>query len=606
MGNVILISRFLILLFFYIGGVSLLKKPLQSSIKKKLIIISLILLIIPSFILNFTSFSKSEKSLNELGRTNIKNSVEHTIMLMEVLDEQVKEGYITLEEAQEKVKIAILGEMTLDGTRPINNDFDLGENGYIFVSDSRANLIAHPTNEGGNSWENKDTNGNNYSQEYIKTALDGGGFTYYTYPLPNDENQIEEKVTYSMYFPEWDWVVVGSTYMLDFNAAANEIRTSNILVIAITIFIGIIVIWFFTNNITNPIKQVTEQMKRLANADLSVEKLQIKSNDEIGQLAREMNTMHEKLKMIIENIADASQLIASHSEELTQSTNEVKLGTEQVVMTMEDLAKGSEKQADNASSLSTMAMTFTESVQDANEHGERVHHATNDILALTNDGSKLMESSADQMQIIHHIVSETVDKVNKLHTQVQEISQLVTVIKEIADQTNLLSLNAAIEAARAGEHGKGFAVVAEEVKKLAEQVALSVTDITTIVSNIQSEFSEVTDTLKNGYKEVEDGSVKIESTRETFTTISNSLQDMAVSITNIADNLSNIAENSQEMNSSIQEVAAISEQSAAGIEQTTAAAQQTSSSMEEIAGSSEQLANLAEKLNEIVREVKLS
>lgn len=525
---------------------------------------------------------------------------------MEVLNEQVEAGFITLEEAQEKVKIAILGELAPDGTRPINKDFDLGENGYIFVADSKANLIAHPTNEGGNSWENKDTNGNHYSQEYIKTALNGGGFTYYTYPLPNNKNQIEEKVTYSKHFPEWDWVVVGSTYMLDFNAAADEIQKSNIVVIVITIIVGMIVIWFFTNSISNPITQVTEQMKRLANADLSAEKLQIKSNDEVGQLAREMNTMHEKLKMIIENIADASQLIASHSEELTQSTNEVKVGTEQVVMTMEDLAKGSEKQADNASSLSTMAMTFTESVQDANEHGERVHHATNDILALTNDGSKLMESSADQMQIIHHIVSESVDKVNKLHTQVQEISHLVTVIKEIADQTNLLSLNAAIEAARAGEHGKGFAVVAEEVKKLAEQVAVSVTDITVIVSNIQNDFGAVTDTLKHGYKEVEDGSVKIESTRETFTTISSSLENMAVSITNIADNLSNIAENSQEMNSSIQEVAAISEQSAAGVEQTTAAAQQTSSSMEEIAGSSEQLANLAEQLNEIVREVKLS
>src|SRR5690606_15905484 len=123
---------------------------------------------------------------------------------------------------------------------------------------------------------------------------------------------------------------------------------------------------------------------------------------------------------------------------------------------------------------------------------EHVQQSANDILSLTNEGSHLMESSAKQMQTIDYIVRDSVDKASHLHTQVQEISKLVTVIKEIAEQTNLLSLNAAIEAARAGEHGKGFAVVADEVRKLAEQVAFSVTDITNIVTNIQQEFNVVT------------------------------------------------------------------------------------------------------------------
>ncbi|MEK4254008.1 methyl-accepting chemotaxis protein [Ureibacillus sp. FSL K6-2830] len=272
---------------------------------------------------------------------------------------------------------------------------------------------------------------------------------------------------------------------------------------------------------------------------------------------------------------------------------------------MEELAQGSEKQADHASNLSSIAANFVATSQEANEHGERVQQRAKEILALTNDGSRLMESSAKQMQTIDYIVRDSVGKVNELHTQVQEISQLVIVIKEIAEQTNLLSLNAAIEAARAGEHGKGFAVVAEEVRKLAEQVAYSVTDITKIVNKIQEEFSVVTEALTNGYKEVEQGSTQIKTTHETFTTIQNSLQEMVDSITVVAENLSTIATNSSEMNSSIQEIAAISEEAAAGIEETTAASEQTNSAMEEISASSEQLAVLAEELNRLVRQFKL-
>lgn len=216
-----------------------------------------------------------------------------------------------------------------------------------------------------------------------------------------------------------------------------------------------------------------------------------------------------------------------------------------------------------------------------------------------------MESSSKQMQTIDHIVRESVDKVNQLHKQVQEISQLVIVIRDIAEQTNLLSLNAAIEAARAGEHGKGFAIVAEEVRKLAEQVALSVTDITEIVSNIQNEFSMVTASLTEGYKEVEEGSAQIQTTHETFMNIQGALKEMVDSIVAVAENLSTIAADSQEMSGSIQEIAAISEEAAAGIEETTAASEETSSSMEEISASAEQLSILAEELNQMVQQFKL-
>jgi methyl-accepting chemotaxis protein len=227
------------------------------------------------------------------------------------------------------------------------------------------------------------------------------------------------------------------------------------------------------------------------------------------------------------------------------------------------------------------------------------------VLEIAGKGNKLMMSSTEQMSKIDEIFQQSVDKVLGLNGHLQKITKLVSVIQGIADQTNLLALNAAIEAARAGENGKGFAVVADEVRKLAEQVSVSISDITSIVDNIQNESRNVVEALKSGYQEVEQGTEQIKNTGATFQTINKAVTDMVHHIQTIANNLTEIASNSREMNRSIEEIASISEQSAAGIEQTAAAAEQTSSSMEEVANSSEQLAKLAEELNEFVRQFKL-
>jgi len=179
------------------------------------------------------------------------------------------------------------------------------------------------------------------------------------------------------------------------------------------------------------------------------------------------------------------------------------------------------------------------------------------------------------------------------------------VIQNIAGQTNLLALNAAIEAARAGEHGKGFAVVADEVRKLAEQVSFSVTDITGIVTKIQTESQIVTGALQAGYKEVELGTKQIETTGEKFNGINNALTEMVNIVHVTMDNLENITSRSDQMNTFIEEIAAVSEESAAGVEQTSASSQQTSSAMEEVSDSSKHLAELAEQLNELVLRFKL-
>ena len=372
-----------------------------------------------------------------------------------------------------------------------------------------------------------------------------------------------------------------------------------------TLFVVVFVSIKFSKTISNPIKQIAGLMGGLSKGDLTVAIKEDNRKDEIGQLTKAMQEMKDTLHGTIGQVTDASSSVAAQSEELTQAAIEVKTGSEQIAMTMEEIASGTEKQADSVSTLAHTMGVFATKVQETSEKGAHIQTSSVEVLDLTNDGRLLMTSSEQQMMKIDEIVQDAVRKMDRLDSQTQEISKLVSVIQEVAAQTNLLALNAAIEAARAGEHGKGFAVVADEVRKLAEQVSISVTDITAIVTNIQTESADVTASLQSGYSEVEQGTRHIKTTSGTFIEINGAMTEMVSNIKAIAENLSDIATNSQVLNHSIEEIAAISEESAAGIEETAATSQQASSSMEEVAGGSEKLAELADELHTLVGRFKL-
>lgn len=383
------------------------------------------------------------------------------------------------------------------------------------------------------------------------------------------------------------------------------IKNIGIIVTVILAILSIIIAYFMANTITKPINLVMKQMREISEGNLRLEPLVVVTKDETGQLSESMNTMQTTLKDMIYNLSTASETLTANSEELTQSAFEVKSGSEQVAITMQELATGSETQANTASSLSIVMGNFTKKVQDTNKNGEKINRTSQQVLEMTNQGAQLMESSTQQMQKIDRIVHDTVEKMSTLDTQTKEISDLVSIIQTVADQTNLLALNAAIEAARAGEHGRGFAVVADEVRKLAEQVAVSIADITGFVNTIQLESKVVTDSLQEGYAEVEEGTAQIKATGQTFTKISRSVTSMVSEIQQISNNLESIVANTEIMGGSIEEIAAVSQESAAGVEETSAATQQISSSMEEVSGNSEHLAALAEDLSQMVNQFKI-
>ncbi|WP_404404877.1 methyl-accepting chemotaxis protein [Jeotgalibacillus malaysiensis] len=358
--------------------------------------------------------------------------------------------------------------------------------------------------------------------------------------------------------------------------------------------------------IGSPLKRVASRMERVSNGDLKHEPLVSKRKDEIGTLVAATNKMQEDLKTVVSKIALATEKVSAQSEELTQSANEVREGSEQIAVTMQELASGSEAQATNAGALSETMEEFSGKIQDTTQRSGEISNRSREVMTSAEEGSQMMESSIQQMMVIDQVMTEAVGKVRGLDHQTNEISKLVGVIREIAEQTNLLALNAAIEAARAGEQGKGFAVVADEVRKLAEQVANSVNDITGFVNGIQTESRSVVGSLEQGYEEVNEGTRQIAVTGERFNEINGSIRDMIQMVDQITDNLQDISQGSQSMNASVQEIASISQESAAGVEETAASSEQSLSTMETISASADELAGLAEELAGEVQKFKLN
>ena len=383
--------------------------------------------------------------------------------------------------------------------------------------------------------------------------------------------------------------------------SVNLLIVTNIIVILIGSLLTLIVSRLIKRNL-NKVIQVTSE---IASGNLAVESVDYKGKDEIGQLAEAVDQMKNSIRAILIKVIDTSGAVTSQSEKLTQSAHEVNIGSEQIATTMGELSSGTETQAMSVGDLSGRMNDFVDLVRISEQEGYEITTTSENVLNLTVEGTLLMKESVGQMKRIDSIVSEAVQQVQGLDRQSEEISNLVHVIQNIADQTNLLSLNAAIEAARAGVHGKGFAVVADEVRKLAEQVSTSVSEITAIVASIQQETGYVVNSLNKGYEEVKEGTIQIEKTGQNFESIDGSVSEIVDNIRSISNNLKNISGNSDHMNNLTQDIAAVAEESAAGVEQTSAMAEETSSAMDEVSRRAEELATLAEQLNEEIRIFKL-
>jgi methyl-accepting chemotaxis protein len=567
--------------------------------------ISLLLLIIPSLIIGIVGYNSAKESLNESGKTTLKNGVKMAIQMIDALDKEVKKGNISLEEAQERVKVYLLGELQEDGKRPINSPVDLGKHGYFIVYDETGLEVAHPTIEGKNVWDVQDIDGNYLVQDQISVAKSGGGFTYYKWALPNDPDTVASKITYNELDPNWGWIVAAGSYMMDFNSEANQLLYVLLITLAIALLVGVILIVLFSNHLAKPIKRVSQRVGEVAEGNLSSEKLTVKNNDEIGMLAEHVNHMTDNLRHMIGQVSEASEQVAATSEELTASAEETSKATETITGSIQEVATGTDKQVESANSSNKIVADISRGMERIGFNVQSVNDSALETARTAETGTAVISRTINQINLINDKTLAIQSIVDQLGGKSNEIGKIVSMITDVAEQTNLLALNAAIEAARAGEHGKGFAVVADEVRKLAEQSGHAAGQISQLIQDIRNDINHSVSSMGEGRAAVQEGITLVNLAGESFESITNAINHVSEQIHEVSAAVQQASSGTQSMVAAIDETTKISGESAGYIQTVAASAEEQNASMQEISTAADNLSKMAEELQGAVRSFKL-
>lgn len=375
--------------------------------------------------------------------------------------------------------------------------------------------------------------------------------------------------------------------------------------LVLSMVISVLVTIILSKNIKWSLLNVTNTANAIADGQLRGESNVVYGNDEIGKVQTAIAYMKEEIRTAIKAIASVSHIVQINSNTLTEATENVQNDTMYLSTTLNQLALGSESQVSSTDNLRKFVNQLNEKVEVSNTEGQMIKEISRDAVTLTDKGYEYMKESVGQMGQIHDSVHNAVFKVENLNTQTKQITSLITIIQEIASQTNLLSLNASIEAARAGEYGKGFAVVATEVGKLAKRVTESLDDIKEVVDTIQIDSADATRTLKLSYDQVQMGTEQIKVTGNTFNDIRQTFNEMESRIQRIISSVGEVNEESKTMERAIESISTISLQSAAGVENSSYAIQQTQSTMESLTEAAKELKQFANKLEGIIDRFKI-
>ncbi len=462
----------------------------------------------------------------------------------------------------------------------------IGKEGHIFITDESGYAIVDPdeTQIGKNSivetdlWSEMSSKDKGHSYQ-----VSDGEKTMYTFVTNNRTG----------------WKIGASLSENELLSETDKLLRNNMLLGVAIIIVSIFIAIGISNYIASNLGKINAGFKKASDGDLTV-KVNIKSNDEFGQLAHNFNLMVDRIRELILNVKESSKTVAETSNGILNMTKETYSAINEISATIQEVAKGSQEQAieidNNSHNINELANALEEIVA-----------STTDVKNLTNDTKELGSKGLEQVEVLTKKANDTGVKtsnvihiIHELKKSADAINIITDTINQIAEQTNLLALNAAIEAARAGEAGRGFSVVAEEIRKLAEQSSNATKDISRLIEDMNVKTLEAVDVIDVASQAVVEQIGFVDSTKEIFDKILNSVLEIGFRISKINDSTLSMNTGKDNIVENTQNISAVSEEISASTQEVSASAEEVTAITATFVEHSENLKKLSENLLELV------
>ncbi|SDY01425.1 methyl-accepting chemotaxis protein [Evansella caseinilytica] len=384
---------------------------------------------------------------------------------------------------------------------------------------------------------------------------------------------------------------------------ASQARIVTISIVVAAVIVSVLLSIIVSRSIIKPVRQLQGVMEEAEAGNLTVRGT-YQARDEIGQLTGSFNSMLQSIQEVIQRIVASGDEVAAASEELNANAQETLKGTESVAGTMEEIAAGTEKQLQEVSETAAVITELSDGVKHVTNNTKQVSEVVSLTSEKAGDGKQAIGQTVGQMKSIQSTFDVLSVTIQGLGERSNEIGEIISSITAIADQTNLLALNAAIEAARAGEHGRGFAVVADEVRKLAEESSTSAMQISSLIEKIQLETKQAVDSMESTSKEVKHGIDVVNIAGETFEEIDTSINEVNGKMALVGNAVHDMEMGMQKIVAAFTLIKGVTETVTAGTQNVSATTEEQLASMEEITSSADSLATIAEELQEMVSRFK--
>lgn len=355
----------------------------------------------------------------------------------------------------------------------------------------------------------------------------------------------------------------------------------------------------FKTRVLEPLRDLGGVMIEAGKGDLTV-RAYAPNDDEIGLLVNECNSLIGSLAGIALQVRQSSDAVTGAATQLSASSEEINASSMEISSSVQQIAHGAELQSRKVEETSAAMQSISATIAEVATRAVEASSTSEDAARAAEIGERATHEAIEKIAEVSTAIQTLAASVQALGQRSAEIGNIVDVITTIADQTNLLSLNAAIEAARAGESGRGFSVVAEEVRKLAEGSGKAAEQIGELIKDVQQETAKALKYMEIGIKEVQSGAQVVERSGDSLREINEAVARTTALAQAIASATSEQARKTSDVDRAMHEIAAVVEENAASAQETAAAAEEQTACMEEISSSAQDLADMARRLEESV------